>query len=49
MTSRAKAGGRLNPRARLARATGLQAVLLLLDFRWLWLGQVFSQLADKFY
>jgi len=49
MTSRAQAGGRLNPRVRLARATGLQAVLRLRDFRWLWLGQVFSQLADKFY
>jgi MFS family permease len=49
MTSRGQAGGRLNPRVRLARATGLQAVLRLRDFRWLWLGQVFSQLADKFY
>jgi MFS family permease len=27
----------------------LRAVLSLRDFRWLWLGQVFSQLADKFY
>ena len=28
---------------------GLQAVLRLSDFRKLWLGQIFSQLADKFY
>ena len=28
---------------------GLQAVLRLRDFRRLWLGQMFSQLADKFY
>ena len=28
---------------------GLQAVLKLNDFRKLWLGQIFSQLADKFY
>jgi MFS family permease len=28
---------------------GLQAVLSLPDFRRLWLGQIFSQLADKFY
>ncbi|MCP9839396.1 MFS transporter [Synechococcus sp. J7-Johnson] len=28
---------------------GLQAVLALPEFRKLWLGQVFSQLADKFY
>jgi MFS family permease len=50
MTSREQAGGRLNPRARLAPpATGLRAVLSLHDFRWLWIGQVFSQLADKFY
>jgi MFS family permease len=27
----------------------LRAVLSLRDFRWLWIGQVFSQLADKFY
>ncbi len=31
------------------RATGLQAVLALPGFRRLWIGQVFSQLADKFY
>ncbi len=49
MTSRERAGGRLNPRARAARGTGLRAVLRLRDFRWLWLGQIFSQLADKFY
>ncbi|MFM7086819.1 MAG: MFS transporter [Cyanobium sp.] len=29
--------------------TGLAAVLALPDFRWLWIGQIFSQLADKFY
>ena len=29
--------------------TGLQGVLALPEFRKLWLGQVFSQLADKFY
>ena len=28
---------------------GLEAVLRLNDFRKLWLGQIFSQLADKFY
>ena len=28
---------------------GLQAVLRLDDFRKLWIGQIFSQLADKFY
>jgi MFS family permease len=28
---------------------GLQAVLGLRDFRQLWIGQIFSQLADKFY
>ena len=28
---------------------GLQAVLQLKDFRCLWIGQIFSQLADKFY
>ena len=32
-----------------SNATGLQGVLALPDFRWLWLGQIFSQLADKFY
>ena len=32
-----------------ARSSGLQAVLALPEFRKLWLGQVFSQLADKFY
>ena len=29
--------------------TGIQGVLALPEFRKLWLGQVFSQLADKFY
>ncbi|MCH1457951.1 MAG: MFS transporter, partial [Synechococcus sp. MOX_bin73] len=28
---------------------GIQAVMALGDFRKLWLGQIFSQLADKFY
>ncbi|MBM5824780.1 MAG: MFS transporter [Cyanobacteria bacterium M_surface_10_m2_119] len=32
-----------------AGRNGLQTVLGLRDFRWLWLGQIFSQLADKFY
>ncbi|MEX0588827.1 MAG: MFS transporter, partial [Cyanobium sp.] len=31
------------------RPTGIQGVLALPDFRRLWLGQIFSQLADKFY
>ena len=31
------------------QASGLQAVLGLGDFRRLWIGQIFSQLADKFY
>lgn len=35
--------------ASTARGQGLQAVLALPDFRRLWLGQIFSQLADKFY
>ncbi|MEO1003453.1 MAG: MFS transporter [Cyanobacteria bacterium J06638_7] len=29
--------------------TGVAAVLARSDFRWLWLGQICSQLADKFY
>jgi MFS family permease len=33
----------------LAPTTGLQAVLALKGFRQLWIGQIFSQLADKFY
>ncbi len=32
-----------------SRTTGLQGVLALPDFRRLWVGQIFSQLADKFY
>lgn len=32
-----------------AAPTGLLGVLALRDFRWLWLGQISSQLADKFY
>ncbi|MFO7629960.1 MAG: MFS transporter [Prochlorococcaceae cyanobacterium] len=32
-----------------AESTGLQAVLAISGFRRLWLGQIFSQLADKFY
>ena len=32
-----------------SHATGLQGVLALPDFRRLWLGQILSQLADKFY
>ncbi|MEB3296141.1 MAG: MFS transporter, partial [Cyanobacteriota bacterium] len=31
------------------RQTGLLAVLSLRNFRQLWIGQIFSQLADKFY
>ncbi|MEB3307990.1 MAG: MFS transporter [Cyanobacteriota bacterium] len=31
------------------RRTGLLSVLALRDFRRLWIGQIFSQLADKFY
>lgn len=31
------------------QTTGVQAVLAFPDFRLLWLGQIFSQLADKFY
>ena len=49
MTSRRRRQGRLNPKPRGAAQSGLQAVLALRDFRWLWLGQIFSQLADKFY
>ena len=32
-----------------AGETGLAAVLSRSDFRRLWVGQIFSQLADKFY
>ena len=31
------------------QGSGLQAVLALPGFRLLWLGQIFPQLADKFY
>jgi len=37
------------PLSQPARSSGLQGVLALPEFRKLWLGQVFSQLADKFY
>ncbi len=40
------------PRPRVSarpRSRGIDAVLALSDFRQLWLGQIFSQLADKFY
>ncbi len=37
------------PEGTAAGTDGLQAVLALPDFRRLWLGQIFSQLADKFY
>ena len=33
----------------LGRSQGLQAVIKLEGFRRLWIGQIFSQLADKFY
>ena len=33
----------------MERHTGLLGVLALKDFRRLWIGQIFSQLADKFY
>jgi len=39
----------VQPLSEPARSSGLQAVLALEEFRKLWLGQVFSQLADKFY
>ena len=39
----------LDPLSGPARSSGLQGVLALPEFRKLWLGQVFSQLADKFY
>jgi len=38
-----------NPPALPAGETGLAAVLARSDFRRLWIGQIFSQLADKFY
>ncbi|MEY3463934.1 MAG: hypothetical protein RLZZ468_1712 [Cyanobacteriota bacterium] len=44
--------GRQPPRSRVnarPRSRGIDAVLGLSDFRRLWLGQIFSQLADKFY
>lgn len=42
-------GVRLNASPREPASTGVQAVLALRDFRWLWIGQICSQLADKFY
>ncbi|MEB3354633.1 MAG: MFS transporter [Cyanobacteriota bacterium] len=54
MTSRGRSANSLKasqrePAQRESGRSGLQAVLSLRDFRWLWLGQIFSQLADKFY
>jgi MFS family permease len=49
MSSRQRPGTRVNNRLEGTPGNGLQAVLQLRDFRWLWLGQIFSQLADKFY
>ncbi|WP_254968993.1 MFS transporter [Cyanobium sp. CH-040] len=37
------------PRTSEGKGTGVRAVLEQRDFRWLWLGQICSQLADKFY
>jgi MFS family permease len=39
----------IQPVSEAPRSTGLQGVLALPEFRKLWLGQIFSQLADKFY
>ncbi|MEN9860654.1 MAG: hypothetical protein RLZZ515_1136 [Cyanobacteriota bacterium] len=39
----------IDPVSEAPRPTGLQGVLALPEFRKLWLGQIFSQLADKFY
>ncbi|MGA0022403.1 MAG: MFS transporter, partial [Vulcanococcus sp.] len=39
----------IHPVSEAPRPTGLQGVLALPEFRKLWLGQIFSQLADKFY
>jgi MFS family permease len=49
MSRRQRPVPRLNARSPAPADTGIQAVLTIPDFRWLWLGQVFSQLADKFY
>jgi len=38
-----------NSPPRVMQDTGVAAVLADHDFRWLWLGQICSQLADKFY
>ena len=39
----------IQPVSEAPRSTGLEGVLALPEFRKLWLGQIFSQLADKFY
>ena len=46
MTARQRPQPRVSARP---RSRGIDAVLALGDFRQLWLGQIFSQLADKFY
>jgi MFS family permease len=46
MTARQRSRPRVSVRP---RSRGIDAVLALGDFRQLWLGQIFSQLADKFY
>ena len=49
MTGRPQRFPNLKTRLRTSERMGIQAVLKHQDFRWLWLGQIFSQLADKFY
>ncbi len=49
MSTRQRPVRSLNASPPAAAQTGIQAVLKHRDFRWLWLGQIGSQLADKFY
>ncbi len=47
--SRKRRSKPIQPLSEPSRSLGLQGVLALAEFRKLWLGQIFSQLADKFY
>jgi MFS family permease len=47
--SRALSSSKRGTGIRKEASSGLMAVLGLRDFRQLWIGQIFSQLADKFY
>jgi MFS family permease len=49
MSTRARPIRSLSASSPAAAETGIRAILKHRDFRWLWLGQIGSQLADKFY